>query len=102
MSLTMAAAEWGGEFEGVLDPINSLFDFAPLPAFEDLRLFGVDLWINRTILIAWMMTLITMGLLVVATRYPKVVPGKGQSRVELLCEVIRGIATDIIGRKGER
>jgi len=102
VGLTLAAAEWGGEFEGTLDPITSLFEFAPLPIFEDLSLFGVDLWINRTILIAWFMTLVAMTVLVVATRRPQVVPGRLQSVVEMLIDFIRTLASDIIGAKGAR
>ena len=99
MGLTLAAAEWGGEFDGALDDINALFSF-PALFWQDVAggLFAV----NRTILIAWFMTLVAMTILVLATRNPQVVPGKLQSVVEMLLEFIRGLASDIIGPKGQR
>ena len=99
MGLTLAAAEWGGEFDGALDDINALFSF-PALFWQDVAggLFAV----NRTILIAWFMTLVAMTILVLATRNPQVVPGKLQSVVEMLLEFIRGLASGIIGPKGQR
>jgi F-type H+-transporting ATPase subunit a len=93
----VAAAEWGGEFDGVLDDINALFDF---PAIWDLSLFGVDLSINRTILIAWFMTLLCATIFLLAFRSPRVVPSKIQSVGELVIDFVRQIAIDIIGPKG--
>lgn len=95
----IAAAEWGGEFEGVLDDIVGLFD---MPTLIPLQLAGVDLSINRTILISWAMTLVAGTVMVLAFRRPSVVPGKLQSVGELLIGFIRGLAQDIIGHKGER
>jgi F-type H+-transporting ATPase subunit a len=93
----IAAAEWGGEFSGALDPINSLFSFPPI--FE-LSLFGVDLSINRTILIAWLMTAVCGTLFVLAFKDPKVVPGKFQALAEAAIGFVREIALEIIGPKG--
>ncbi len=97
MTQVLAAAEWGGEFEGALDNINALFDF---PAIIELSLFGVDLSINRTILIAWFMTLVVGSIMFLAFRNPQVVPGRLQSIGETAIEFVRGIADDIIGPKG--
>jgi F-type H+-transporting ATPase subunit a len=93
----LAAAEWGGEFSGALDDINALFDF---PDIWEISLFGVDLSINRTILIAWLMTLVVGTLFVVGFRNPKLVPGKLQSLLEMVVDFVRQIAIDIIGPKG--
>ncbi len=95
----LAAAEWGGEFEGVLDPINALFDFPPIFEFS---LFGLDLSINRTVLIAWFMMALVGGLFAVAVRSPQVVPGKLQAFAELVVDFIHAIASEIIGPKGTR
>lgn len=95
----LAAAEWGGEFSGALDPINNLFAFPPIWEFS---LFGVDLSINRTILIAWLMTIVCGALFVIGFRNAKVVPGKLQSLLETAIDFVRGIALDIIGPKGLR
>lgn len=92
-----AAAEWGGEFEGVLDDINALFDF---PAIFELSLAGIDLSVNRTILIAWFMTLLAAGVFVFGLRSPQVVPGKLQAGLEMVVDFNRQIALDIIGPKG--
>jgi F-type H+-transporting ATPase subunit a len=93
----LAAAEWGGEFSGALDDINALFDF---PDIWELSLFGVDLSVNRTILIAWFMTLVVIGLFVAGFRHPKVVPGKLQTFLEMIVDFVRQIVIDIIGPKG--
>ena len=60
MGLTLAAAEWGGEFDGALDDINALFSF-PALFWQDVAggLFAV----NRTTPIAWFMTLVAMTIL---------------------------------------
>ncbi len=99
VGLTLAAADWGGEFDGTLDDINSLFSF-PALFWEDVA--GGVLAVNRTILIAWFMTLLAMTILVLATRNAKLVPGKLQSMVEMLVEFVREIAVDIIGPKGHK
>ncbi len=97
----LAAAEWGGEFDGVLEPINSLFDF-PAYLLTDLEVFGINLGINRTILISWIM-LAAVGLVFyLGTRKGEVVPGRFQALVEMLVDVNRNIAMEIIGPKGTR
>ena len=99
MTQVLAAAEWGGEFEGALDNINALFDFEPI---LHLELFGVDLSINRTILIAWLMTALVGLLFFLAFRHASVVPGKLQAAAEGAIDFVRQIAVDIIGPKGPR
>ena len=97
MRTVIAAAEWGGEFDGALEPINSLFRF---PAIWEFSLFGVDLSINRTILIAWFMTAVCGTLFVLMFRSPTVVPSKFQALGESAIDFVRQIALDIIGPKG--
>lgn len=99
MGLILSAAEWGGEFEGVLDPITKLFE---MPTIFSIPLGGFDLDFNRTMLIALVMTLVAVTVFTTAMSSPKVVPGKLQSIAELVIEFVRGIATDIIGPKGHR
>jgi F-type H+-transporting ATPase subunit a len=93
----IAAAEWGGEFDGALDPIIDLFRFPPL---WEIEVLGVDLSINRTILIAWVMTLLAGLLMFMAFREPKIVPGKLQAFGEMIIDFVRQIILDIIGPKG--
>jgi F-type H+-transporting ATPase subunit a len=95
----LAAAEYGGEFSGALDNINALFDFPPI---IELSIGGIDLSINRTILIAWLMTAVAGTLFVAAFRNPKIVPGKLQSFAEMIVDFVRGIAIDIIGPRGTK
>jgi len=99
VSNLVAAVEWGGEFEGALEPINHLFDFPPI---WELSLFGMDLSINRTVLIAWFMTLVCGVLFVYGLRRPQVVPGKLQAALEAVVDFVRQIAVEIIGPKGPR
>ena len=99
MGLILAAADWGGEFDGALSDINALFEF-PALFWKDIA--GGLIAVNRTILIAWFMTLVAITIMVLATRNAKVVPGKLQGIVELIVEFVRGLASDIIGPKGVR
>jgi F-type H+-transporting ATPase subunit a len=95
----LAAAEYGGEFSGALDNINALFDFPPI---WELSIAGVDLSINRTILIAWLMMLVAATIFVMGFKNPQLVPGKLQSGCEAVIDFVRGIAIDIIGPKGAK
>jgi len=99
VGLILGAAEWGGEFEGVLDPITKLFE---MPTIFSIPLGGFDLNFNRTMLIALVMTLVASTIFLRAMGSPTVVPGKLQSIAELVIEFVRGIAVDIIGPKGHR
>ena len=102
MNAILAAAEWGGEFDGALDDIGKLFRFPPLSFLPSIEVGGLDLSINRTILIAWFMTLVAGSILFLAFRSPKVVPGRLQVVGELLIGFVEGIALDIIGHKHGR
>jgi F-type H+-transporting ATPase subunit a len=92
---TLAAAEWGGQFEGAFDDIVSLFD---MPTIVDLGILSI----NRTILIIFAMTLIAMGLFYAAFRKASATqPGKLQLGMESLVGFIRDqVALEIIGPKG--
>jgi F-type H+-transporting ATPase subunit a len=83
----------------LLDDINALFSF---PAILLGQSRVARLAINRTILIAWFMTLVAMTIFVLAVRNAQVVPGKLQSLVEMMIDFVREIAVDIIGPKGHR
>ena len=95
----LAAAEWGGEFDGVLDDINALFDFPQIFSFG-FTIFGDEIGINRTILIAWLMTAIVMVLFYLGTNNARIVPGKLQAGLEMVVDFNRQVALDIIGPKG--
>jgi F-type H+-transporting ATPase subunit a len=95
----LAAAEWGGEFDDVFVDINALFEFAPLFTVD---IFGFELGINRTILIAWFMSALVAVIFLLAFRQPQVVPGKLQAIVEGIVDIVRTIVLEIIGPKGLR
>lgn len=91
----LAAAEWGGEFEGAFDDIVHLFD---MPAIVDLGVLSI----NRTVLIIFFMTLVVMGLLYAAFRNASATqPGKLQLGMESVAGFIREqVVMEIIGPKG--
>lgn len=97
MQQVLAAAEWGGDFDEAFENIGHLFDF---PAIWNISIGGLDLSINRTILIAWFMTLVIVAIFFFGTRDAKVVPGKLQALCEMIVDFVRQIATDIIGPRG--
>ena len=97
MTPILAAAEYGGEFSGAFDNINALFDMPPLIR---LSIGELDLSINRTVLIAWIMTMVAGAIMYAAFKNPKIVPTKMQSVGESIIEFVRTIALEIIGPKG--
>ena len=95
----LGAADWGGEFEGALEPINYLFAFPPI---VEITVGPLDLSISRTILIAWFMTLVVGVFFAAAFAKPEVVPGRLQNFAEAIVDFVRnGIAREIIGPKGD-
>ncbi|MEX2503934.1 MAG: F0F1 ATP synthase subunit A [Egicoccus sp.] len=97
MTPILAAAEYGGEFDGAFDNINALFD---MPTLIPIHIGGLDLSINRTILIAWIMTAVAALIMYAAFKNPKIVPSKMQSVGESIIDFVRNIAHEIIGPKG--
>lgn len=97
MNPLIAAAEWGGEFEGALDDVVSLFD---MPDIIELGIFSI----NRTILIIFVMTLFAMALFFFGFRNASPTkPGKLQLAMESVVGFVRDqIALEIIGPKGLR
>lgn len=94
----LAAAEYGGEFEGALDDVNALFDF---PYF---LLEGTPFAINRTVLIALLMVGLVCLFFAFALR--KASPNS-PSKLQLVGESAAGfvrdqIAIDMIGPQGVR
>lgn len=87
--------QYGGEFDGALDPVNSLFE---MPYFAD---WGV-LSVNRTILIMFLMVAVASLLFLKGFGKASIVPGKLQAACEGVIDFVRGIAIDIIGPKGEK
>lgn len=79
----------------------------PLHPFElhpliHLSLLGVDISLNKAVLMMWVVVALVAGLLVAAGTSRRLVPTKLQSLAELLVEFIRGIILDTMGREGMR
>ncbi len=80
---------------------NPLHPFELHP-FIHLSLLGVDISLNKAVLMMWVVVALVAGLLVAAGTSRRLVPTKLQSLAELLVEFIRGIILDTMGREGMR
>ncbi|HUH06960.1 MAG TPA: FoF1 ATP synthase subunit a, partial [Egibacteraceae bacterium] len=93
------AAERGGEFH--IPPLEELFEW---PAFwwsENWNVLGVDLSVNRVVMLTFLAVAISAGLFLVAFRTPRIIPTKIQSVAESIVEFVRGqIAIPVIGADG--
>jgi F-type H+-transporting ATPase subunit a len=79
----------------------------PLHPFElhplvHLSLFGLDISINKAVLMMWVVTLLVATLLIMAAKTKTLVPNKLQSIAELFVDFIRGMILDTIGKDGMR
>lgn len=79
----------------------------PLHPFElhqlvQLSLFGVDISLNKAVLMMWVVVGLAATLLVLGGASRRLVPTKLQSLAELLVEFIRGIIIDTMGQDGIR
>jgi F-type H+-transporting ATPase subunit a len=80
---------------------------SPLHPFElhnfiHVSLFGLDVSINKAVVMMWVVVAVVAGLFVAAGRSRSLVPSKLQSLGELLVDFIRGIILDTMGREGMR
>lgn len=77
----------------------------PLHPFElhqlvQLSLFGLDISINKAVLLMWVVVGLAGALLVIGGSSRRLVPTKLQSLAELLVDFIRGIILDTMGKDG--
>lgn len=77
----------------------------PLHPFElhqlvQLSLFGLDISINKAVLLMWVVVGLAGALLVIGGSSRQLVPTKLQSLAELLVDFIRGIILDTMGKDG--
>ncbi len=78
---------------------------SPLHPFElheliPISLFGLDISINKAVVLMWIVVGLAGTLLVVGGSARKMVPTKLQSLAELLVDFIRGIILDTMGKDG--
>jgi F-type H+-transporting ATPase subunit a len=79
----------------------------PLHPFElhplvPLSLFGLDISINKAVLVMWLVVALVLILFVRARSSGSLVPTKLQSLAEMLVDFIRGIIEDTMGKEGLR
>jgi F-type H+-transporting ATPase subunit a len=80
---------------------------SPLHPFElhnyiPMSLGGVDISINKAVVIMWVVVALVAALMVMAGSARKLVPGKLQSMAEMMVDFIRGIIMDTMGKEGMR
>lgn len=78
---------------------------SPLHPFElhnfiPLTIGGMDISINKAVIMMWVVVAIITGLMVMAGSSRRLVPGKLQSLGEMLVDFIRGIILDTMGQAG--
>ena len=79
----------------------------PLHSFElhtiiPLSLFGLDISVNKAVLLMWIVVGVASVFLLKAGAAKSLVPSKLQSVAELLVDFIRGIIHDTMGPSGMR
>ena len=77
----------------------------PLHPFElhpygELHLFGLDVSLNKAVIMMWVVIALATLLLIMAGRGRHVIPTRLQSLAEMLVEFIRGMILDTMGEKG--
>jgi len=80
---------------------NPLHPFELHPIWH-LSLFGLDISLNKAVIMMWVVIALAAGLLIMAASSRRFVPTKLQSLAEILVEFIRGIILDTIGKEGMR
>lgn len=79
----------------------------PLHPFElhplvQLSLFGVDISLNKAVLMMWLVIALVAVVFILAGSSPRMVPTKLQNLAEMFVEFIRGMILDTIGQQGMR
>src|SRR5207245_9711395 len=79
----------------------------PLHPFElhpyvTLSLFGLDISLNKAVIMMWVVIALAAGFLYMAGRQRRLVPTRLQSVAEVLVEFIRSMILDTMGEQGMR
>jgi len=80
-------------------------DSNPLHPFElhpygEFHLFGLDVSLNKAVIMMWVVIALAALLLIMAGRGRRLIPTRLQSLAEMLVEFIRGMILDTMGEKG--
>jgi len=78
---------------------------SPLHPFElhnfiPITLGGLDISINKAVIMMWVVVALVTTLMVMASSARRLIPGKLQSLAEILVDFIRGIIMDTMGKGG--
>ena len=65
-----------------------------------LNLFGLDVSINKAVILMWCVCTAMMGLFYLASKGQRIIPTRIQSVVEMLVEFLRDMLVDTMGEKG--
>ena len=71
-----------------------------LHALVPLNLFGVDISINKAVILMWVVCGAMMTLFYFASKGRRIIPTRMQSVIEMLVEFIRDMVLDTMGEKG--
>ena len=80
---------------------NPLHPFE-LHNFFQFSLFGLDISVNKAVIMMWIVIALVAGLMIKAGTTRGLVPTKLQSLAEMLVDFIRGIILDTMGKDGMR
>src|SRR5437879_9665381 len=80
---------------------NPLHPFELQP-YVPLSLFGLDISLNKAVIMMWVVIALAAGFLYMAGRQRRLVPTRLQSVAEVLVEFIRSMILDTMGEKGLR
>ena len=80
---------------------NPLHPFE-LHNFFEFSLFGLDISVNKAVIMMWIVIALVAGLMIKAGTTRELVPTKLQSLAEMLVDFIRGIILDTMGKDGMR
>src|SRR5581483_7658343 len=80
---------------------NPLHPFE-LHNFVHISLFGIDISLNKAVVMMWVVIAVVTALLIAAASSRRLVPTKLQSIAELLVDFIRGLILDTMGQDGLR
>ncbi|MER3423590.1 MAG: F0F1 ATP synthase subunit A [Nitrospiraceae bacterium] len=80
---------------------NPLHPFE-LHNFVHISLFGIDISLNKAVVMMWVVIAVVTALLIAAASSRRLVPTKLQSVAELLVDFIRGLILDTMGQDGLR
>jgi F-type H+-transporting ATPase subunit a len=77
----------------------------PLEHFElhpliEIKLFGIDISVNKAVIMMWIICVLIPVLFMLAVRGRKIIPNRFQSLVEMCVEFLKNMVVDNMGKEG--